>query len=209
MFENCHLDCSGASKKNEVSCEKWWILVEKERLSEENSGFRVLFAPCGRRMWMFSPSAACANARQISLSWLGRPVCHVCARFYYLLTVLVTRIWHLYPIESVAEYSSFLPCCSSTGMLTEFFPRHKLEFSHIVFSYPLLKCLSHNIFSTNHMRLFSVECVWQIFSFPTNWHFSVELNCDFPGPLSCLSFETKALFITRQHPCCIKTSLSW
>jgi len=82
VFESSHLDCIGASKKDEVSCEKRWILVEKERLSEENGGFRVLFASCDRRMWIFSPSAACANARQISLSWLRRPVCHVCASFY-------------------------------------------------------------------------------------------------------------------------------
>lgn len=88
-FENCHLCCFGASKED--NAEKRWIPAE-ERLWKETKpwGDMCCLPLSAGGMWMSSPSATCANARQICLNCVRRPVnqlqClavgHVCASFY-------------------------------------------------------------------------------------------------------------------------------
>lgn len=102
VFESCHLCCFSASKEDTASCEKRWIPAEEERPWKEIMawGATCYLHLSASGMWMSSPSATCANARQICLNWVRQPVSqlqllavgHVCANFYYLLTVLVTGI---------------------------------------------------------------------------------------------------------------------
>lgn len=135
--------------------------------------------------------------------------------------MLVTVIWHLYPMGSVGIIEEFIPLLgiwehsSFSTMLSQNRPdtvresslRHKLEFRHFVVSYPLLNCLSHKIFSTNCVLLFYRMWLTDFLShFPAIWHFPFEPNsvAFFLVFSVSFSFHTKSLFVAWQHPCCLE-----
>lgn len=76
VFESCHLCCFSASKEDNASCEKRWIPAEEESPWKETMAWGAMcyLHLSASGMWMASPSATCANARQICLNGVRRPV---------------------------------------------------------------------------------------------------------------------------------------
>lgn len=100
MFESCHLCCFGASKQGNAPCAEGWIPAEEERPWKEIVAWGTMCCLhlSASGTWTSSPSATCANAKQICLNWVRGP-------FYPMESIGI--IEEFIPLLGIWEHSSF------------------------------------------------------------------------------------------------------